>query len=158
MADAVYIARNTAFSAATGAKTALNVIAGANQPVSIFEWGISFDGVTSSAVPATVELCQSTQATAGTGAASPPAIVQVGGRTITAQPTTAHNFTAEPTALTVIEQFYVPQFMGLFVKQYPLGLEPDTDLSGGTVKALALRVNTTATVNVLVYMRFGIGG
>ena len=158
MADAVYIARNTVFSAATGAKTALNVIAGANQPVTIFEWAVSFDGVTSSAVPATVELCQSTQATAGTGAASPPAIVQVGGRTIAAQPTTAHNFTAEPTALTVIEQFFVPQFMGSFVKQYPLGLEPDTDLSGGTVKALAIRVNTSATVNCLVYMRFGIGG
>jgi hypothetical protein len=102
------------------------------------------DGVTSSAVPATVELCQSTQATAGTGAASPPAIVQVGGKTITAQPTTAHNFTAEPTALTPIEQFYVSQYNGLFVKQYPLGLEPDTDLSGGTVKALAIRVNVTA--------------
>jgi hypothetical protein len=156
--DAVYLARNTAFAATAGAKTALNLIAGANQPVSIFEWGISFDGVTSSAVPATVELCQSTQATAGTPAASPPAIVQVGGRTLTAQPTTGHNYTAEPTVLTVIEQFYVPQYMGMFVKQYPLGLEPDTDLSGGTVKALALRVNVTANVNVLVYIRFGIGG
>lgn len=158
MADAVYIARNLVFSAATGAKTALNVIAGANQPVSIFEWGISMDGVTSSAVPATVELCQSTQAGAGTSAASVPAIVQVGGRTLAAQPTSGHNYTAEPTTLTVIEQFFVPQFMGMLVKQYPLGLEPDTDLSGGTVKALALRVNTTATTNVLVYMRFGIGG
>jgi hypothetical protein len=156
--DAVYVARNTAFAATAGAKTVLNVIAGANQPVSILEWGISMDGVTSSAVPATVELCQSTQATAGTGAASPPAIVQVGGKTITAQPTTAHNFTAEPTVLTPIEQFYVSQYNGLFVKQYPLGLEPDTDLSGGTVKALAIRVNVTAAVNVLVYIRFGIGG
>lgn len=158
MADAVYVARNSAFAATAGAKTALNVIAGANQPVSIFEWGISFDGVTSSAVPATVELCQSTQATAGTGGASPPAIVQVGGRTISAQVTSAHNYTAEPTVLTVIEQAYIPQFMGLYVKQYPLGLEPDTDLSGGTVKALALRVNVSANVNVLCYIRFGIGG
>lgn len=158
MADAVYIARNLVFSAATGAKTALNVIAGANQPVSIFEWGISMDGVTSSAVPATVELCQSTQAGAGTSAASVPAIVQVGGRTITAQPTSGHNYTAEPTTLTVLEQFFVPQFMGMLVKQYPLGLEPDTDLSGGTVKALAIRVTTTATVNVLCYLRFGVGG
>lgn len=156
--DAVYVARNTVFAATAGAKTVLNVLSGANQPVSIFEWGISFDGVTSSAVPATVELCQSTQATAGTGGASPPAIVQVGGRSITAQPTSAHNYTAEPTVLTTIEQFFVPQFMGLFVKQYPLGFEPDTDLSGGTVKALALRVNVSANVNVLAYMRFGIGG
>lgn len=156
--DAIYVARNLVFSAATGAKTALNVIAGANQAISIVEWGVSFDGVTSSAVPATVELCQSTQAGAGTSAASAPAIVQVGGRAITAQPTTGHNYTAEPTTLTTIEQFFVPQFMGMLVKQYPLGQEPDTDLSGGTVKALAIRVTTSATVNVLCYIRFGIGG
>lgn len=158
MADAVYIARNTAFAATAGAKTVLNLIAGAAQPISIYEWGVSFDGVTASAVPATVELCQSTQATAGTAGGSIPAIVQVGGRAITAQPTTGHNYTAEPTVLTVVEQFYVPQFMGVFVKQYPLGMEPDTDLSGGTIKAIAIRVNVTANVNVLAYARFGIGG
>jgi hypothetical protein len=156
--DAVYVARNTVFAMTTGAKTVLNVIAGANQPVVILEWGISFDGVTATAVPATVELCQSTQATAGTSAGSVPAIVQVGGRAITAQPTSGHNYTAEPTALTVIEQFFVPQFMGVFVKQYPMGLEVDTDLSGGTVKALAIRANVTANVNALAYVRFGIGG
>lgn len=156
--DAVYVARNTVFAATTGAKTVLNVIAGANQPVTVFEWGISFDGVTASAVPGTVELCQSTQAGAGTSAASPPAIVQIGGRTLTAQPTTGHNYTAEPTTLTVIEQKFVPQFMGLYEKQYPMGLECDTDLSGGTVKAIAIRVNVSANVNVLAYIRFGIGG
>lgn len=156
--DSVYVAKNTVFSAATGAKTVLNVIAGANQPVSIVEWGISFDGVTSSAIPATVDLCQSTQAGAGTSAGSVPAIVQTSGRTITAQPTSGHNYTAEPTTLTAIESYFVPQYMGTFIKQYPLGLEPDTDLSSGTVKAIAIRVNTSATVNVLAYIRFGIGG
>ena len=158
MAAAVYVARNTVFSATTGAKTVLNVIAGANQAVSVIEWGVSFDGVTATAVPATVELCQSTQATAGTSGASVPAIVQTGGRALTAQPTSGHNYTAEPTALTVIEQVFVPQFMGVYVKQYPLGMEPDTDLSGGTVKAMAIRVNSSATVNVLAYIRFSTGG
>jgi hypothetical protein len=157
MADAVYVAQNTVFSAATGAKTVLNVIAGANQPVQIVEWGISFDGVTSSAVPATVNLCQSTQGAAGTVGGSPPAVVQLTGRPITAQFTVAHNYTAEPTTLTVIEQFFVSQYNGMFVRQYPQGQEPETDLSGGTVKALALRVNTTATVNVLAYMKVTIG-
>lgn len=156
--DTVYVARNTVFAATAGAKTVLNVIAGANQPVSIIEWGVSFDGVTGSAVPATVELCQSTQGAAGTSAGSVPAIVQVSGRSITAQPTSGHNYTVEPTTLTVIEQFFVSQFMGMLVKQYPLAQEPDSDLSGGTIKALAIRVNVTANVNVLAYMRFGIGG
>jgi hypothetical protein len=149
----VYIVQNTVFSAATGAKTVLNAIAGANQPVQIIEWGVSFDGVTSSAVPATVNLCQSTQATAGTSAGSIPAVVQVRGRAMTAQFTVGHNYTAEPTALTVIEQVFVPQYNGIYVRSYGMNEGPDTDLSGGTVKALAIRVNTSATVNVLAYMR-----
>jgi len=157
MADCLYVAQNTVFSAATGAKTVLNVIAGANQPIQIVEWGISFDGVTSSAVPATVNLCQSTQATAGTVGTSPPAVVQITGRPITAQFTAQHNYTAEPTVLTVIEEFFVPQYNGMFIRQYPQGQEPETDLSGGTVKALALRVNSSATVNVLAFMKVEIG-
>ena len=156
--DAVYVVQNTVFAATAGAKTVLNVIAGANQACSILQWGVTFDGVTATAVPAGVELCQSTQATAGTPGGSAPAVVQVGGRTIAAQFTMGHNYTAEPTALTVIEPYYVPQFMGAFVMQYPLGNEPDTDLSGGTVKALAIRINVTANVNVRAYMRVGIGG
>jgi hypothetical protein len=144
---------NTAFSATTGAKTVLNIIAGANQPVQIMEWGVSFDGVTSSAVPATVNLCQSTQAGAGTAGGSPPAVVQVRGRAITVQFTSAHNYTAEPTALTVIEQVFVPQYNGIYVRSYGPNEGPDTDLSGGTIKALAIRVNTSATVNVLAYAR-----
>lgn len=158
MADGVYLARNTAFAATTGAKTVLTVIAGANQPICIYEWGISFDGVTTTAVPATVDLCTSTQAGAGSSGGSIPAIVQITGRVITCQATSGHNFTAEPTTLVAIEQFYVPQFMGGLVKQYPLGLEPDTDLSGGSIKALNIRANVSANVNVLAYMRFGIGG
>lgn len=157
MADAKYACYNTVFAATAGAKTVLNIIAGANQPIQINEWGVSFDGVTSSAVPATVNLCQSTQATTGTAGASAPAIVQVTGRAVTAQFTTAHNYTAEPTVLTVIEQTFVPQFMGVYVKQYPLGQEPETDLSGGTVKALAIRVNVSANVNVLAYAYVTIG-
>jgi hypothetical protein len=156
--DAVYVARNTAFAMTTGFKTVLLVAAGANQPVSIVEWGISFDGVTSSAVPATVELVQKDGTTAGTAGASPPAIVQVGGRAIAAQPAVTHNYTAEPTTYTTIEQLYVAQFMGAYVKQYPLGLEPDTDLSAGTVKFLGIRANVTANVNALAYIRFAIGG
>lgn len=153
MADPIYSLKNTAFAATAGAKTCLNGIAGANTGVAVVEFGISMDGVTSSAVPATVDLFQSTQATAGTVGGSPPAVVQTTGRAAAAQITLAHNYTAEPTALTAIESFYVPQFMGLFVKQYPLGQEPETDFSGGTIRAIGLRINVTANVNVLAEMR-----
>jgi hypothetical protein len=157
MADCLYVAQNTVFSAATGAKTVLNVIAGANQPIQIVEWGVSFDGVASSAVPATVNLCQSTQAGAGTSGGSVPAVVQITGRSIPAQFTVGHNYTAEPTALTVLEEFFVSQYNGMFVRQYPQGQEPETDVSSGTIKALALRVNTSATVNCLAFMKVEIG-
>lgn len=158
MSDAIYNVRNgTPFAMTTGAKTVLNIIAGANQPVSLIAFTISFDGVTASAVPATVDVCQSTQAGAGTAGVT-PTVVQTAGRTILAQVTAGANYTAEPTTLTAIETFYVPQFMGLYSYQYPLGQEPDSDLSGGTVKAIAIRANVTANVNCLVTARFGIGG
>jgi hypothetical protein len=150
MAMPLYIASNiTPFAATAGAKTALNIIAGANQAVLLKSLTIALDGVTSSAVPATVDVCQSTQAGAGTGSGS-PTIVQASGRTLAAQATVAANFSAEPTVLTPLEKFYVPQFMGLFRYNLPLGDEYETDFSGGTIKALAIRINVTANVNVLV--------
>lgn len=156
--DAVYVARNTVFAMTAGFKTLVLVAAGANQPVSVIEWGISFDGVTSSAVPATVELVTKDGTTTGTAGGSPPAIVQVSGRTIAAQPAATHNYTAEPTTYTTVEQKFVSQFMGLYEKQYPLGLEPDTDLSAGTTKFIGIRANVSANVNALAYIRFSIGG
>lgn len=148
----------TPFSAATGAKTVLNLIAGANQAILLKSIDISTNGVTASAVPAQVDICQSTQATTGTSAASPPAIVQASGRTLTAQATTGWNYTAEPTVLTPLDSFYFPQFMGLMKESLPLGDEYETDFSGGTIKALAVRINTSATVNVIVSARFWLVG
>lgn len=150
MAMPLYIAANvTPFAATAGAKTALNIIAGANQAILLKSVTIAMDGTTSSAVPATVDICQSTQATAGTGTGS-PTITQASGRALAAQATVAANFSAEPTVLTPLEKYYVPQFMGLFRYNLPLGDEYETDFSGGTVKALAVRINVTANVNVLV--------
>lgn len=160
MSDAVYVVKNTTFAAPAAVHTVLNVIAGANQPITIIEWGISFDGVTASAVPCLVEMCQSTQAGAGTAGVTPTPVVLAGNKNITAQFTAGANYTAEPTVLTSIEALYIPQFMGTFVKQLPLGQEIETDLSGtsGGVKALALRITPSATVNVQAYMRVNIGG
>jgi hypothetical protein len=158
MAIPLYTVTNgTPFSSATGAKTALNILAGANQAVLLKSVTVSMDGVTSSAVPATVDVCQSTQGAAGTAGVT-PTIVQASGRTLTAQATAGANYTAEPTTLTSIEKFYVPQFMGLFSYALPLGDEYETDFSGGTIKALAIRLNTSATVNVLVTARFWLVG
>lgn len=142
----------TALSAAT-AKTLINLIAGANQQAIITEFSVSFDGVTASAVPVLVELCQSTQATAGTPGSSPtPAVIRGLG---TASATPGINYSAEPTVLTVIKQWLVTPNGGLLVVQSPLGRETITNLSGSsTVKAVALRCTAPAAVNVRAYMEF----
>lgn len=141
-----------ALSAAT-AKTIMNLIAGANHQAVITEFSVSFDGVTASAVPVLVELCQSTQAGAGTPGSSPtPALIRGLGA---CDATAGVAYSAEPTVLTVIKQWLVTPNGGLLVIQGPLGRETVTNLSGSsTVKALAIRCTAPATVNVRGYLEF----
>jgi len=156
MSEPVYAVLNGVFAMTTTTHVALAVIAGANQPVNVVAWGVSFDGSTSTATPALVEICQSTQATAGTAGASPTP-VQISGRAITAQFTAGSNYTADPTSLTPVWQHYIPQYDGLYTEQQESGSEYESDLSGGTVKAIALRVTPSAAVNVRAWMRCTIG-
>lgn len=140
------------FAATAGAKTALMVIAPANSGLVIVEFGISFDGVTASAVPALVELVSSTQATAGTPTGT-PTVTQIRGRVTGGEaPTASGRYSAEPTVLVRHKAWYISPNGGLFVLQYPLGREPETDDSGGAIKAYGVRVNVTAAVNVMCYL------
>ena len=142
----------TPFAATAGAKTFMMAIAPAGHGLALTEFAISMDGVTSTAVPALVEIVTSTQATAGTSGVT-PTITQVRGRaTGGSAPTGGGNYTAEPTALVSVGRFYVPQYMGLLIVQFPLGREIECDASGGTIKALGLRITVTAGVNVVGHM------
>src|SRR5262245_19421290 len=100
--QAIYIAKNTPFSAATGAKTVLKLISGSTFRVKIIEMALFLDGVTSSAVPATWDLFISDETTAGTSGGSVPTIQQVAGMTQAHGCTLGHNFTAEGTTYTVL--------------------------------------------------------
>lgn len=141
------VASASAFAATTGAKTALNAISPAGHGLAMTEFGASFDGVTSSAVPALADVCQSTQAGAGTSGET-PTITQCRGRSTSGSaPTGGSKYSGEPTTLTRLKVFYIPQYNGTFVYQFPLGREVECDSSGGTVKALALRINVSANVN-----------
>jgi hypothetical protein len=152
MAVAYLSVLETPFAATAGAKTALMVIAGANSGLVIVEFGISFDGVTASAVPALVELVSSTQATAGTPTGT-PTVTQVRGRVTGGEaPTASGRYSAEPTALVRHRAWYVPQYNGLLILQFPLGREPETDDSGGAIKAYGIRINVTANVNAMCYL------
>ena len=152
IAAAYSLVTGTPFAMTTGAKTVLMAIAPAGHGLSVAELALSFDGVTSSAVPATVDIVTSTQATAGTSGVT-PTITQIRGRaTGGSAPTGGSNYTAEPTTLVIIKRFYVPQYNGLLIIQYPLGREYESDSSGGTIKALGIRANVSANVNAIAYM------
>lgn len=136
-----------ALTAAT-AKTVLNAIAAANGLLRIAEMGVSFDGVSVTAEPVTVELCSSTQATAGTSTSH--TIAQSRGPTRTVQGTAARNYTAEPTVLTVLKRWLVHPQTGLVV-QSPLGREPEQTV---TADGLCIRCTAPANVNCQAYMEF----
>lgn len=152
MANGFIATLGTPFAATAGAKTALLVIAGANSGLCVVEFGISFDGVTATAVPALVELVSSTAATAGTTGET-PTVVQTRGRVTGGEiPTAGGRYSAEPTVLVRHRAWYVPQFMGSLTLQFPLGREPETDDSGGSIRAYGIRINVSANVNAMCYM------
>lgn len=136
-----------ALSAAT-AKTILNVINSSTGLVRLVEFSVSFDGATATAVPAVVELCQSTEAGAGT-AGTAPTVVQMRGPTRTQQFTAKQGYSAEPSALTAFARYFVPAFNGTLVEQFPLGREPEMVTAS---RGICVRVTAPATVNVSGYL------
>jgi hypothetical protein len=149
--DAVYVTRNTVFSAATGAKTVLKLVTPSTFGIKIHEIGAFTDGVTSSAVPATLEWGTSDETTAGTGGGT-AVTTQIKGRAQAHGLTVTQNHTAEGTTYTIHQGIFLPQLMGGFVYQNPLGLEPATP--GDAADSFFIRINTTATVNVLTWIKW----
>ncbi len=145
--DAVYVTYTpTPFSAATGAKTLLKLITPTTFNIKIHSIKVSFNGTTASDAPAVVEWGTSTEATAGTSGVT-PTTTQIKGATIAHGLTTGSNFTAEGTVYTVQDGLYVPQYMGIYEVQIPLGLEPVSP--AGLADSFFVRVNTSATVSVI---------
>jgi len=142
-----------ALSAAT-AKTALMVITPSSFGIDLKKFKVSFDGVTSSAVPVLVELVTSTNATNSTPGTNNTTessnIVQLYGRSITTGFTAFSASTSEPTVLTVIERFMLTPVGGTIFYDFPLGDTPDGAVSAG----MGLRLTAPATVNARASMTF----
>lgn len=149
--DAVYITRNTVFAATAGAKTVLKLITPTSFNIKVHEIGVSMDGVTSSAVPATFEWGTSDETTAGTQNGT-AVTTQIKGRAQAHGLTVGQNFSAEGTTYTIHAGVYVPQYMGIFVRQNPLGLEEGSP--GDAADSFLLRINVTANVNVLAWIKW----
>lgn len=136
-----------ALSAAT-AKTVLGVVCASNVMARLNEVNMEFDGVSATAVPVLVELCDSTGGAAGTPGATPTP-KQIRGNARAAQCTAGNAYSAEPTTLTVLKHWLVHPQTGRVI-QFPLGREPEHVGAGG----LFLRVTAPATVNVRAGMEF----
>ncbi len=120
----------------------------------VHELGISMDGVTATAVPATVEWGTSDETTAGTSVGT-PVTTQIKGRTQAHGLTVGQNFSAEGTTYTIHAGVFVPQYMGLFVRQNPLGLEEESP--GDAADSFLIRINVSAAVNVLAWIKWSRG-
>lgn len=146
MAKAGYSAATgaaVALSAAT-AKSVLGVKSGAAFGVDLKKLRVSFDGVTASAVPVLVELCYATFATNAPGTNSTSVTpAQVYGRVIAHGVTAARTWTAEPTVLTVLDEWLLTPNGGLALYDIPLGDTPDSAVAEG----FTVRLTAPATVN-----------
>lgn len=149
--DAIYVTRNTVFAATAGAKTVLKLITPTSFNIKIHELGVSTDGVTASAVPATLEWGTSDETTAGTQVGT-AVTTQIKGSAIAPGLTVGQNFSAEGTTYVVHQGVFIPQFMGVLVLQNPLGLEPVSP--AGTADSFFVRINVSANVNVLAWVKW----
>jgi hypothetical protein len=150
----VYITRNTVFAATAGAKTVLKLVTATSFIIQVHEIGISMDGVTSSAVPATVDVFTSDETTAGTGSGT-AVTSQIAGRVQAHGLTVTQNHSAEGTTLTSLKHWFVPQYMGVLVIQNPLGMEEASP--SDAADSIGVRINVTANVNVLAYIKWSRG-
>lgn len=147
MAKAGYtlpIGAATALVAAT-AKSVLTVLAPASFGIDLTKIRLGFDGVTASAIPVLVEMCDNTLATNSTPGTNNTTgtVTQVYGRTITAGFTGFYNSTTEPTVLTRYDSWTLTPNGGLVIYDWPLGSTHDTPVSAG----ISLRLTAPAAVN-----------
>ena len=149
--DAVYVTRNTVFAATAGAKTVLKLVTPTSFNIKIHEIMVSMDGVSASAVPATFEWGTSDETTAGTQNGT-AVTTQIKGRAQAHGLTVGQNFSAEGTTYTIHNGVFVPQFMGIFVLQNPLGLECESP--GDAADSFLLRINVTVAVNALAAIKW----
>lgn len=129
---------------AATAKTVLGVNATANFGCVLKKYRVSFDGVTASAIPVYVEICNCTFATNVPGTASTAETLwQNYGKGITGGFTVARNWTTEPTVISPLDTFDLTPNGGTVIYDYPLGDCPDVGVSNGFV----IRCTAPAAVN-----------
>ncbi len=144
-----------AVSTGTAIKTLLQVATPATRNILLVSWGISFDGVTSTAVPGICELLETDVAASGGTVLTPtryfdpngPLSLCVGGAALTCfSPTAEGAITAARTA----DVQHISPASGQYVYQWPLGRE----FKVGVSKFLRVRVKFAAAVNAMCWVQW----
>lgn len=140
----------------TSDKTLLQIASPSTRPLTIVEWGISFDG-SAAGTPIKCELIQTDVAATVTAHVAagvqcltdpnaPASLVTLG--------TSATGYTASAEGTTTATRVFDTQFIAptsQYVKQWPLGREPCMAVS----KFLRVRVAASAAVNAICYAVWG---
>lgn len=145
------------FASVSTAKTIANIIAAATKGLSVVKWSISLNGGSGAAAtaPVLVEICKSTQGTAGTSTPQTPDVLRGRGAGVAALETVGTLYTVEPTILTPFGEAYeITPAGGLFVMQEPLDDEIESDTSTGTIKAIAFRITPQASIGGVLNIRW----
>lgn len=137
-------------------KTLLQLATPTTRPITIVEWGISFDG-SAAGTPIKCELIQTDVAatvTAHVAAGLMPLTDPSAPASLLTLGTSATGFTATaegvPTATRLFDYQQVAP-TNQYVKQWPLGREPSMPIS----KFLRVRVTAAAAVNAACYVVWG---
>lgn len=161
---AQYMALNHAFSTTTGVAAGTSYTTGgkvmiqldvpATTRVRIIEYGLSFNNTVSN-VPAKVELVQCGTASTCSTAHTSSTVLPIGAENTTTRlnfgATTDTGYGNGAITSNTTDKYFDSQYIpptGQFVKQWPLGREPLSDVS----KFIQLRIDTAATVTVAAYI------
>jgi len=118
-------------------------------PITPIEWGVSFDGITSTSTPAHVKL--QLQTTGGT--MSQAGAGQKYNSAATASLASYRvNATAEPTDGAILAQVLATPIGGLFEKQWPLGRE--IELAPGERLAVVVTAGIASSVSAIGHIVF----
>jgi hypothetical protein len=143
----------TSVTTGTAIKTLLQIATPATCELRISEWGISFDG-SAAATPIKVELVDTNVAATVTAHVAAGLMSLNDTNTVASRMTlgtTATGYTATVEGTTTAARLLDYQQVsptGLYVKQWPLGLEPEVAVS----RFLRVRVTAAAAVNAVCYV------
>lgn len=140
----------------TAIKTMIQLATSASVGMTVIEWGVSFDGVSSSAVPIECELIDVGVAATVTAYVAadlvkwgdptgPATVAQIGSTTLSGYTASAEGTVAATTRILGLQQVSPT---GGFVEQFPLGREPGIPVS----RFLRIRMTAAAAVNAYCYV------